>query len=92
MAEFEQSVKPNAERLFAEGRQGDYSLVRDAIEKTYPDIFCDFNARLWQPGGFPRPLPALERRWKTAPGHRCGTRLRYTPWPGASWAEGIWFM
>ena len=43
----------------------DYSLVRDAIEITYPDIFKDFNARMWQPGGFRRPLPAAERIWKT---------------------------
>jgi molybdopterin-dependent oxidoreductase alpha subunit len=45
-----------------------YSLVRDAIEKTYPDIFHDFNQRMWQPGGFHRPIPARERVWKTESG------------------------
>jgi molybdopterin-dependent oxidoreductase alpha subunit len=45
---------------------GDYSLVRDAIARTYPDIFHDFNARMWTPGGFRRPMPAAERVWKTA--------------------------
>jgi molybdopterin-dependent oxidoreductase alpha subunit len=47
---------------------GDYSLVRDAIEATYPDQFKDFNKRLFTPGGFPRPLAARERKWKTPNG------------------------
>jgi molybdopterin-dependent oxidoreductase alpha subunit len=46
----------------------DYSLVRDAIERTYPDQFKDFNRRMFNPGGFPRPLPARERKWKTPNG------------------------
>jgi molybdopterin-dependent oxidoreductase alpha subunit len=46
----------------------DYSVVRDEIAKTYPEIFHDFNARMWTPGGFPRPLPARERKWKTSSG------------------------
>jgi anaerobic selenocysteine-containing dehydrogenase len=44
----------------------DYSKVRDAIELTYPETFKDFNKRLFQPGGFPRPLPARERKWATS--------------------------
>jgi molybdopterin-dependent oxidoreductase alpha subunit len=47
---------------------GDYALVRDAIERTYPDQFRDFNQRFKQPGGFHRPLPACKREWKTANG------------------------
>jgi anaerobic selenocysteine-containing dehydrogenase len=47
---------------------GDYSLVRDAIERTYPDQFKDFNRRMFEPGGFPRPLAARERKWKTPNG------------------------
>jgi molybdopterin-dependent oxidoreductase alpha subunit len=47
---------------------GDYSLVRDAIEATYPDQFKDFNERMFTPGGFPRPLAARERKWKTPNG------------------------
>lgn len=43
----------------------DYGLVRDAIARTFPDIFHDFNARMWQPGGFHRPMPAAQRVWKT---------------------------
>jgi molybdopterin-dependent oxidoreductase alpha subunit len=47
---------------------GDYSLVRDAIERTYPDQFKDFNKRMFKPGGFPRPLGASKRVWKTKTG------------------------
>lgn len=47
---------------------GDYSLIRDAIADTYPAIFHDFNARMWTPGGFRRPLPAAERIWETDTG------------------------
>ncbi|CAL77705.1 putative formate dehydrogenase (C-terminal), related to acid resistance with formate dehydrogenase/DMSO reductase, domains 1-3 and ADC-like domain [Bradyrhizobium sp. ORS 278] len=47
---------------------GDYALIRDAIEQTYPDQFKDFNVRLFEPGGFPRPLGARERKWKTKTG------------------------
>lgn len=47
---------------------GDYALVRDAIEQTYPETFKAFNTRIHQPGGFPRPVPARERKWTTASG------------------------
>ena len=46
----------------------DYSRIRDAIEATYPDQFRDFNKRFTQPGGFPRPLAARERKWSTETG------------------------
>ncbi|MCJ2104773.1 FdhF/YdeP family oxidoreductase [Methylobacterium sp. E-041] len=46
----------------------DYASVRDAIEATYPDQFKDFNARMWTPGGFRRPIPAADRDWKTESG------------------------
>jgi anaerobic selenocysteine-containing dehydrogenase len=45
---------------------GDYALVRAAIEKTYPEMFKDYNARMFRPGGFHRPLAARHREWKTA--------------------------
>ncbi|GGD70884.1 FdhF/YdeP family oxidoreductase [Caballeronia grimmiae] len=47
---------------------GDYALVRDEIAKTYPETFHDFNERMWTPGGFPRDLPARERKWQTKSG------------------------
>ena len=47
---------------------GDYGTVRDAIETTYPETFKDFNKRLFEPGGIPRPVPARERKWVTPNG------------------------
>jgi formate dehydrogenase major subunit len=43
----------------------DYAHVGDAIAQTYPEIFYDFNQRLWKPGGFHRSLSAAERKRKT---------------------------
>ncbi|MFN3674188.1 MAG: FdhF/YdeP family oxidoreductase, partial [Bosea sp. (in: a-proteobacteria)] len=47
---------------------GDYGLIRDAIEATYPEIFSNFNARMDQPGGFHRPVAARHRVWNTKTG------------------------
>jgi anaerobic selenocysteine-containing dehydrogenase len=46
----------------------DYATIRDAIGATYPDIFHDFNARMWTPGGFRKPVGAGHRVWKTDSG------------------------
>jgi molybdopterin-dependent oxidoreductase alpha subunit len=46
----------------------DYSTVRDAIAATYPEIFHDFNQRMWEPGGFHRPIAVRDRVWKTESG------------------------
>ena len=46
----------------------DYSSIRAAISKTWPEIFHDFNARMFTPGGFHRPLGARHRQWKTETG------------------------
>lgn len=46
----------------------DYAKIRDAIEATYPEQFKDFNARMFEPGGFPRPNSARQRQWKTETG------------------------
>ena len=46
----------------------DYASIRDAIAETYPEIFHDFNARMWTPGGFRKPLGAANRIWKTESG------------------------
>lgn len=47
---------------------GDYGRVRDLIAETYPDEFHDFNARMFEEGGFYRGNPAHERIWKTESG------------------------
>ena len=46
----------------------DYGRVRDAIEATWPATFHRFNERLFQPGGFARPVAARERKWTTRNG------------------------
>ena len=46
----------------------DYAQVRAAIARTWPDIFHDFEQRMWTPGGFQRPMPAQHREWKTPNG------------------------
>ena len=46
----------------------DYGRVRDAIEATWPATFNRFNERLFQPGGFARPVAARERKWDTRSG------------------------
>ena len=43
----------------------DYGKIRDLIEQTYPDMFREFNRRLFTPGGFYRGNSARERIWKT---------------------------
>ncbi|MEQ8346044.1 MAG: FdhF/YdeP family oxidoreductase [Sneathiellaceae bacterium] len=47
---------------------GDYGLVRDLIEATYPEDFRDFNGRLFEPGGFHRKIAAHNRVWETDEG------------------------
>lgn len=46
----------------------DYARIRDAMEETWPEMFKDFNKRLFTPGGFERPVPARRRQWKTENG------------------------
>ncbi|PJK29245.1 FdhF/YdeP family oxidoreductase [Minwuia thermotolerans] len=46
----------------------DYSLVRDLIERTYPEPFKDFNEKIFEPGGFHRGNNARDRIWKTESG------------------------
>jgi molybdopterin-dependent oxidoreductase alpha subunit len=46
----------------------DYRRIRESIGETYPEIFHDYDRRMWEPGGFHRDLPARKRVWKTATG------------------------
>jgi anaerobic selenocysteine-containing dehydrogenase len=47
---------------------GDYAKVRRLIEQTYPEMFHDFEERMFQPGGFYKGNSARERVWKTESG------------------------
>jgi len=46
----------------------DYAEIRKEISETLPDTFWDYDRRMWEPGGFQRPLPAKHREWKTKTG------------------------
>ncbi|MET0328220.1 MAG: FdhF/YdeP family oxidoreductase, partial [Luteimonas sp.] len=61
------TLSPNSKQPW-EAWTGDYARVRDLIEQTYPDQFRDFNARMFDAGGFYRGNPARERTWKTEGG------------------------
>ena len=63
-----QSILPPNPKVDWAGWVADYSLIRDAIEETYPEIFPDFNARLGTPGGFWKGNKAAERIWETKSG------------------------
>ena len=68
VAEIAKATLPHNPKVDWDRWVGDYSLVRDAIEATYPEPFRDFNARMFTPGGFHRPIPAQHRVWKTKTG------------------------
>jgi molybdopterin-dependent oxidoreductase alpha subunit len=68
VAELAKAVLAPNPKVDWDGWVADYARVRDAIEKTYPDMFRDFNARMFKPGGFHRPLAAKHREWKTKTG------------------------
>lgn len=68
IAELAKAAAPSGSTIPWDEWVADYGKIRDAIAATYPDIFHDFNARMWQPGGFHRPLAARERKWNTKTG------------------------
>lgn len=68
VAELAKAALPENPHVDWDAWVADYSRVRDAIEETYPEHFRDYNARLFQPGGFHRPNTARNRDWKTASG------------------------
>ncbi|MCF4997963.1 FdhF/YdeP family oxidoreductase [Pseudomonas syringae] len=63
----EATLPPNP-KIDWDAWRSDYNLIRDAIAATWPEAFHDMNERMWERGGFHRPLPACERQWKTPSG------------------------
>ncbi len=63
-----QAVLPPNPRMPWQAWIDDYALVRDAIAETYNDELHDFNARMWQAGGFYRGNKAHDRIWLTESG------------------------
>jgi len=68
IAELAKAAAPSKSTIPWDDWVSDYGEVRAAIAATYPDIFHDFNARMWTPGGFHRPLAARHRKWNTKTG------------------------
>jgi molybdopterin-dependent oxidoreductase alpha subunit len=68
IAEFAKAALPANPKVDWDWWVADYARIRDAIEQTYPEMFRDFNARMFQPGGFHRPLAARHREWETKTG------------------------
>ena len=62
------AVLPANPRLKWQEWVDDYASIRDEIAAVYPEIFHDFNERMWTPGGFRRPVAAAHREWKTPNG------------------------
>ena len=62
-----QTLPPNP-RVHWHDWVGDYGLIRDLIEQTWPDEFRDFNERIFTPGGFYRGNKARQREWQTQSG------------------------
>ncbi len=57
-------LDPNP-RVDWDGWARDFRRVRAAIAQTYPEIFHDYEKRMFEPGGFQRPIPVRSRIWKT---------------------------
>ena len=68
VAEIAKATLPSNPKVRWNDWVADYGTVRYAIEATYPDIFKNFDARLFEPGGIVKPLPARQRVWKTKTG------------------------
>jgi molybdopterin-dependent oxidoreductase alpha subunit len=68
IAELAKATLPPNPKVNWDAWVDNYDSIRDAIEHTYPDIFRDFNGRMFRPGGFARPLSARNRQWKTETG------------------------
>lgn len=65
VAEIAKATVPGESTIPWDEWVGDYSIVRDEIERCYPQHFRDFNQRFRQPGGFRRDIKAAYREWET---------------------------
>ena len=65
VAEIAKRILPPNPKLDWDAWVADYARIRDAIEQTYPEIFRNYNKRLFTPGGFWKGNKAAERIWVT---------------------------
>ena len=67
IAELAKATLPPNPKVNWDGWVADYATIRNSMEETWPEIFKDYNKRLWTPGGFARPVAARTRQWKPRP-------------------------
>lgn len=68
VAELAKATLPENPKVPWDAWVADYGKIRDAMEETWPEMFKDFNKRLFTPGGFEKPVAARKRQWKTQTG------------------------
>ena len=68
LAGIAEATLPGATRIDWNAWRRDYALIRQGIAQVYPEIFHDMETRMWETGGFHRPLAAAKREWKTESG------------------------
>jgi molybdopterin-dependent oxidoreductase alpha subunit len=68
ICELAQRVLDPNPRMRWDAYMTDYAEIRREIGETLPDTFWDYERRMWEPGGFQRPLPANKREWHTDSG------------------------
>ena len=65
LAGLAQATLSGTERIDWDAWRSDYATIRQAISEVYPEIFHDMETRMWEPGGFHKPVAAAQREWKT---------------------------
>lgn len=65
VAELAKATVPGRSSIPWDEWVGDYSRIRDEIERCCPQHFRDFNERFLTPGGFHRDIKASKRVWET---------------------------
>lgn len=65
VANLAKATLSGSERIDWDAWRTDYANIRQAISEVYPEIFHDMETRMWEPGGFHKPVAAAQREWKT---------------------------
>ncbi|WCT74458.1 FdhF/YdeP family oxidoreductase [Sphingomonas naphthae] len=68
VAEIAKRILPANPRADWDGWVADYATIRASIAETYPDVFKDYEANLFKPGGMWKGNKASERIWLTESG------------------------
>jgi molybdopterin-dependent oxidoreductase alpha subunit len=68
LAGIAEATLPGTARIDWDAWRSNYALIRQGIAQVFPEIFHDMETRMWEPGGFHRPIPAAKREWKTESG------------------------